>query len=179
MHRGIQIGAKPDAGFDDPLGMLKDCHRRIEHFLNILCLVVERAQGRVPSAEEAMAIESALNYFRVGGRRHNADEEKSLFPRMREAAAEAPFEEIGGLEHDHRDAELMHQRTDDIYSKWIRQGAITPDEHAELVEATSKLKQLYARHIELEETVVFPRAAEMLRADAIAAMGEEFRARRS
>ena len=30
---GIQIGAKPDSGFDDPIGMLKDCHRRIEHFL--------------------------------------------------------------------------------------------------------------------------------------------------
>ena len=22
----IQIGAKPDSGFDDPIGMLKDCH---------------------------------------------------------------------------------------------------------------------------------------------------------
>jgi hypothetical protein len=35
----IQIGAKPDSGFDDPIGMLKDCHRRIEHFLNILCVL--------------------------------------------------------------------------------------------------------------------------------------------
>ena len=43
---GIQIGAKPDSGFDDPIGMLKDCHRRIEHFLHILCVVVERAHGR-------------------------------------------------------------------------------------------------------------------------------------
>jgi len=32
----IQIGAKPDSGFDDPIGMLKDCHRRIERFLGIL-----------------------------------------------------------------------------------------------------------------------------------------------
>ena len=42
----IQIGAKPDSGFDDPIGMLKDCHRRIESFLGILCVVVDRAQGR-------------------------------------------------------------------------------------------------------------------------------------
>ena len=41
----VQIGAKPDSGFDDPLGMLKDCHRRIEHFLGILRLVAERATG--------------------------------------------------------------------------------------------------------------------------------------
>lgn len=39
---GIQIGAKPDSGFDDPIEMLKDCHRRIENFLRILCVVVER-----------------------------------------------------------------------------------------------------------------------------------------
>jgi hypothetical protein len=34
----IQIGAKPDNGFDDPIGMLKDCHRRIEHFPYMLCV---------------------------------------------------------------------------------------------------------------------------------------------
>ena len=34
----IQIGAKPDSGFDDPIGMLKDCHRRIVSFLGILAL---------------------------------------------------------------------------------------------------------------------------------------------
>ena len=44
----IPIGAKPDSGFDDPIGMLKDCHRRIEHFLNILCLVADRAHIRKP-----------------------------------------------------------------------------------------------------------------------------------
>lgn len=38
---GIQIGAKPDSGFDDPPGMLKDGRRRIEHFLGILCVVAE------------------------------------------------------------------------------------------------------------------------------------------
>jgi hypothetical protein len=40
----IQIGAKPDSGFDDPIGMLKDCHRRIESFLGILCVVVTGCQ---------------------------------------------------------------------------------------------------------------------------------------
>ncbi len=75
---GIQIGAKPDSGFDDPLGMLKDCHCRIEHFLGILCVVVERALGRTLTEEEIAAVEAALNYFRVGGQRHTADEEESF-----------------------------------------------------------------------------------------------------
>ena len=52
----IQIGAKPDSGFDDPIGMLKDCHRRIESFLGILCVVVDRAQGRNLTDEERDAL---------------------------------------------------------------------------------------------------------------------------
>ena len=48
----IQIGAKLDSGFDDPIGMLKDCHRRIESFLGIFCVVVDRAQGRRLTEEE-------------------------------------------------------------------------------------------------------------------------------
>jgi hemerythrin-like domain-containing protein len=176
---GIQIGAKPDAGFDDPLGMLKDCHRRIEHFLNILCVVVGRAQGRSLTDEESAAIQSALKYFRTGGQRHSADEEQSLFPRMREADAAAALTEIGGLEHDHRDADEMHRRADALYSEWIAKGTLSPEEHEELATAARNLKQLYERHIDLEEKVVFPRAAQMLKLDDLAAMGQEFRARRS
>ena len=56
----IQIGAKPDSGFDDPIGMLKDCHRRIESFLGILCVVVDRAQGRSLTDEERDAVKAAL-----------------------------------------------------------------------------------------------------------------------
>jgi hemerythrin-like domain-containing protein len=179
MHKGIQIGAKPDAGFDDPLTMLKDCHRRIEHFLSIVCLVVDRASNRALTDEETAAVQAALNYFRVGGIRHNADEEESLFPRMREAGATDQAGAIDGLEHDHRDAAEMHDKVDALYSAWIATGALTHAQHTELAVGTSRLKQLYAQHIELEEKVVFPRAAQILKPEAIAAMGEEFRARRA
>src|SRR5215475_7981668 len=102
---GIQIGAKPDSGFDDPLGMLKDCHLRIEHFLRILCFVAERAHGPILTEEEATAVQSALNYFRVGGRRHTADEEQSLFPRL---IATGGFAELDRLEEDHAEADESH-----------------------------------------------------------------------
>lgn len=176
---GIQIGAKPDAGFDDPIGMLHDCHRRIEHFLNIVCVVVNRAQNRALTGEETDAIQAALHYFRTGGPRHNADEEESLFPRMRAAGATDQLEKIGGLEHDHRDAEETHAKVDSLYSAWIAAGNLPPVQQAELAAATAKLKQLYQQHIELEENVIFPSAAKMLHADAINAMGQEFRDRRN
>jgi hemerythrin-like domain-containing protein len=175
---GIQIGAKPDSGFDDPIGMLMDCHRRIEHFLNILCLVAGRARGRSLTDEEREAVEASLDYFRVGGQRHNADEEESLFPRLRAAGAKTPAEEIGGLESDHQRANELHGAVETLYRDWIAAGRLNADDEDRLATATDQLKHLYEEHIRLEERVVFPRAAQTLDAQAIAAIGEEFRARR-
>ncbi len=173
----VQIGAKPDSGFDDPIGMLKDCHRRIESFLHILCVVVDRAQGRSLTGEERAAVQAALQYFRTGGQRHAADEEQSLFPRLRKSDAQA-FEEIDRLENDHREANDLHTSVERSYSAWIESGDLAPDQTLQLLTATSRLKQLYSDHIQVEETTVFARAAQVLDSNAIAAIGTEFRFRR-
>jgi len=176
---GIQIGAKPDAGFDDPIGMLKDCHRRIEQFLHVLCLVVERAPGRPLTEEEANAVKSALNYFRVGGQRHTADEEESLFPRMRaEQGTATALKEIEALETDHRQADDLHAAVERLYASWLEGKTLSAEELQKLRGATERLKQLYEGHIRIEENLVFPRAAEGLNREAIAQIGEEFRSRR-
>jgi len=176
---GIQIGAKPDSGFDDPIGMLRDCHRRIEHFLQILCLVVDRAPGRALNEEEAAVARSALQYFKIGGRRHTADEEESLFPRMRaEKRTAGAVKELDALETQHREADDLHLAVDKLYSRWVEGNALSAEDEEWLRAATRRLKQLYEGHIKIEESLVFPRAAETLDKDAIAMMGEEFRARR-
>jgi hemerythrin-like domain-containing protein len=176
---GIQIGAKPDAGFDDPIGMLKDCHRRIEQFLHVLCLVVERAPGRPLTEEEAAAVKSALNYFRSGGQRHTADEEESLFPRMRaESTTAGALNEIEALEADHRQADDLHAAVEKLYTSWLDGKELSPEEQQKLGAATERLKQLYEGHIRIEENLVFPRAAEGLDVETIAKIGAEFRARR-
>ena len=171
----IQIGAKPDSGFDDPLGMLKDCHRRIEHFLGILCVVAERASSRSLTDEEAKAVDAALSYFRVGGERHTADEEESLFPRLLAAGGFAEFERLDG---DHKRAAKLHDDVEAIYRNWIQAGLLSKDESSQLLIATQSMRELYQAHIEIEDSIVFPRAAQVLSAEAITAIGEELRARR-
>jgi iron-sulfur cluster repair protein YtfE (RIC family) len=171
----IQIGAKPDSGFDDPLGMLKDCHRRIEHFLQILCFVAERAHGRILTGEEAAAVEAALNYFRVGGRRHTEDEEQSLFPRLMAAGG---FAEIDRLEQDHAEADEVHAEVEGLYLSWISSGSLGESEHRRLLSSTGRLRSLYQAHIQIEDNVVFPKAARILDKGAIGAIGQEFRVRR-
>jgi hemerythrin-like domain-containing protein len=175
----IQIGAKPDSGFNDPLGMLKDCHRRIEHFLDILCLVAERARSRGLTEEEQSAVQAALRYFHVGGQRHSADEEESLFPRLRAEASTGSLEVIDRLESDHHHAEDLHQSVDWLYTAWISAGVLEDGDEERLLSQARELKQMYTEHIQVEETVVFPHAAEVLNKQALAAMGEEFSARRA
>jgi len=175
----VQIGARPDSGFDDPIGMLKDCHRRIEHFLNTICLVVERARARRLSEEEAAAVEAALLYFRVGGKRHSADEEESLFPRMREDAALSNLPELAKLENEHREANRLHEIVSLLCLDWIRNGRLNAENEQQLASATQRLNRLYTEHIEMEENVVFPRAAAALDGKTIAVIGEEFRTRRA
>jgi hemerythrin-like domain-containing protein len=173
----IQIGAKPDSGFDDPIGMLKDCHRRIESFLGILCVVVDRAKGRSLIDEEREAVKAALQYFRTGGQRHTADEEQSLFPRLRQSAADSS-EEIDRLEDDHHEASDLHGSVERLYSSWIDSGELGSEETQQLLSQTARLKQLYSDHIQVEETIVFARAIQVLDRPTIAAIGTEFRFRR-
>jgi iron-sulfur cluster repair protein YtfE (RIC family) len=174
----IQIGAKLDSGFDNPIGMLVDCHRRIERFLYILGAVVDRALGRVLTAEEAAAVQSALEYFRSGGQRHTADEEESLFPWLRAGSTAGIFDELIELESDHRIAGELHQTVDTLYSAWITSGLLSSENRQQLLFATKRLRQLYEAHIQVEERIVFPRAVEVLDSRTIATMGREFHARR-
>ena len=117
----VHIGAKPDSGFDDPIGMLTDCHRRIEQFLNILATVAERVAGRSLTGEEAAAVQAALQYFRTGGVCHTADEESSLFPRLRAGADSGSRSKLDALEADHETAAELHEAAERLYSEWMQQ----------------------------------------------------------
>ncbi|MGC8549654.1 MAG: hemerythrin domain-containing protein [Acidobacteriaceae bacterium] len=174
----VQIGAKPDSGFDNPLGMLADCHRRIERFLHILCTVAAQASGRSLNQEEADAVNAALLYFQEGGRRHNADEEESLFPRLRAAESGSHLHDLAHLEDDHRRTEQLHHQIETLYRKWIAATPLSAAEQTQLLTDTAALKRIYAAHIEMEESAIFPHAARVLDSSAIAAIGAEFQARR-
>src|ERR1700749_1350093 len=139
---GIQIGAKPDSGFDDPIGMLTDCHRRIEQFLKILATVMERAAGRNLTGEETAAGQAALRYFRAGGVRHTADEEESLFPRLRDGSAAESLAKREAPEADHTEAADLHDKIEQLYSAWIAGGGLGLDEQRQLQAATHRLGDL-------------------------------------
>jgi hemerythrin-like domain-containing protein len=177
----VQINAKPLAGFDRPIDMMIDCHRRIEHFLDVLVRVVERYTGHVLDAEGRQALGVAREYFANSAPQHTADEEQTLFPRMFSADAADPA--IRGaleqLRQEHETAEDLHARVDRLLDQWLAARESLPaDRLAKLRADLATLRNLYATHTHLEEEQIFPSAAKLLSDGQLREVGEEMRTRR-
>lgn len=177
----VTLGAKPEHDFDQPIGLLSDCHRRIERFLDILLKVATSGHGQALSGEQRTALETALRYFAVAAPKHTADEEQSLFPRLRADAdprAHAALEHMATLESDHRVADEGHAEVDRLGRLWLENNELSQTDSKRLFDQLAALKALYAHHIEMEEKEVFPVAKEVLAGTKIREIGREMAERR-
>jgi hemerythrin-like domain-containing protein len=175
----ITIGAKRESDFTDPIGMLGDCHRRIERFLNVLVTVAARERGGPLTEEHRLALTTSLRYFREAAPKHTADEEESLFPRLRQLdSAEAIMRRIDSLEQDHECAQAAHDEVDRLGQLWLANGRLSPEEASRLSTVLEQLAQLYRHHIAIEDTEVFPFAASALPVSDRKSVGAEMAARR-
>lgn len=180
----IQIGARPLADFSSPVDMMEDCHRRIEHFLQVLRRITARTSDAALSDDEREAMQRALNYFVRAAPRHTADEEESLFPRLRamavnDDAARAALDRLDELERDHEHADRLHADVESLGRAWLEAGDISSDDRARMGTALDDLAQMYERHIHIEDAQVFPAARRLLDDDQVIDVGAEMKQRRS
>lgn len=179
----VQIGARPEANFTDPIGLMTDCHRRIERFLGILLRIAHEVAGRSLREDQKVALRTALQYFREAAPRHTADEEDSLFPYLRAQAGSARelhpvLQQIDELESDHVQADVAHQRIDQLGAKWLEKGRLSTGEAAQMAELLQDLESRYRAHIAVEEGSVFPVARRFLTLAARQRMAGELARRR-
>lgn len=177
----MQIGGQSDASFDEPLRLLSDCHRRIERFLDILERVVASKKGGALDDEARRALKTALRYFREAAPRHTADEEFSLFPRMRskpQGQDPALVQVMERLESDHEEVRVGHHTIERLGSCWLVENRLRSSEVREFYDQVRRLKQAYAAHIQIEDKEIFPAAGRMLNADELAEIGREMAERR-
>jgi hemerythrin-like domain-containing protein len=177
----ITIGAKPSPDFSNPIELLIDCHRRIERFLAVLVKVAAEAKGGAMTKEQSRAWEQALDYFRNAAPRHTADEEESLFPRLRrvpQPEVEYALAEMHELEADHEQADEWHQLVDQLGRKWLSATGLASHDSERLNQALANLSQLYSRHIALEDNSLFPVAAAVLAGTEKAEIATEMAHRR-
>jgi hemerythrin-like domain-containing protein len=161
----VTIGAKTSPDFSNPIDLLIDCHRRIERFLTVLVKVAEQAKGGLMTKEQSREWEQALGYFRNAAPRHTADEEESLFPRLRlvhQPELQRVLAEMQELEADHEQAAKWHDVLDELGREWLSESVLAPSDVERLNQALSNLSQLYSRHIALEDSSLFPAAQSAL-----------------
>lgn len=177
----VMIGAKPESLFTDPVGLLMDCHRRIERFLSVLVQVSARTQGGPLTSAQRTALDTALRYFREAAPKHTADEEQTLFPRLRSLdlpEVKAVLAQVNRLEREHTQAETSHAEIDRLGQEWLAAGWLPPASGARFSALVAGLADLYREHIAVEEREVFPVASAALGKRQRDAMGGEMAARR-
>lgn len=176
----MQIGAKSHA-YTEPLGLLSDCHRRIEIFIASLAAVAKLG-GQPLNDEGRRALENSLKYFREAAPKHTADEEISLFPRLRKlnsSDCEAAFAKMEELEKDHQWAESLHAEVDRLGKQYLNSGILPESDAAEFLRSVEALSAMYRRHIALEDETLFPAAAQILSQEAKLAIAKEMAERRN
>jgi len=145
-----------------PLEMLLGCHARIRHFMQ-LGRTLAGAEG-VPLEEIAEAAAAIFRYFSLALPLHEADENESLFPRIQAALP------LRGLVYEAAETMVeQHKAINELAAEMLslcasldRNPVRLPALARRLEHVTSALDQIFAAHLRLEETVIFPAIQELL-----------------
>jgi hemerythrin-like domain-containing protein len=159
--------------FDDPLGMLSACHGRIVRQLATL----ERLQRHLPEhgcdIDARAAARGILKYFDTAAPNHHEDEEASVFPRLVAVLPDVAPRLVADLERDHARLAANWRKLRPLLA------AIAAGQRANLApRQVAAVRAAYDLHIEKEESLLIPLAAEVLDAAALKSIGEEMAARR-
>ena len=171
-----------DHDFDDPLGLLTDCHRRLEYFLDQLIRITRLTSGRSLGPEEWRQLHRALHYFETSEPWHTADEEQSLFPRLRasqEPGAARAIQLLEQLEGEHAMVNAHHRMIGVFCRRWLDHGFLTEIDTRNLLDRLTDLQSIYREHIAIEDRELFPAAAWLLSPRQLEEIGREMAARRS
>ncbi len=161
-------------GFDEPLEMLRACHRRIEKQLATLARLERHLPEHGCDDDARAAARAIMRYFDTAAVNHHADEEQSVFPRLVAARGDEAAKITARLEQEHEVLAANWARLRPLLAG-IAVGAranLSPHDVTEVREA-------YDRHIAVEETALIPLAEQTFDAATLAAIGKEMAARRN
>ncbi|MFO1396296.1 MAG: hemerythrin domain-containing protein [Burkholderiales bacterium] len=166
------LHAAPAPGFDDPLGVLRACHRRIEKQLATLARLRAHLPQHGADAQAVGAATAIMRYFDTAAVHHHEDEEESLFPRL--LAARPDLAAVADrLEAEHV---TMAQRYAALRERLV---AIAAQASTELpADVAEAFAAAYTAHIAFEEGQLFAQADAALDAATLATIGGEMAARR-
>jgi hemerythrin-like domain-containing protein len=163
--------AAPD--FSDPLGLLRACHGRIAAHCDTLERLLPHLAAHGADAEAREAMARVYRYFSTAAAHHHEDEEQDLLPRLRGLAPDL----------DRLMEELLAEHGQ-LARNWNELKPLLADparaaaEQAALHQAVARFVAGYRHHADKENRDLLPRAAQLLDAEALAAIGAAMARRR-
>jgi hypothetical protein len=85
MTTPLELNAAPSAGFDQPFELLAACHQRVLRMLQLLQRLQAHLGTKGADPEAGRAALDVMRYFDIAGPAHHEDEERHVFPRLRDA----------------------------------------------------------------------------------------------
>jgi len=151
-------------GFDDPIGLLRACHKKMLLHCDLL-------EGLLANPEPAVA-QQVQRYFSTNAVTHHHDEEEDLFPRLNRQSMKLA-DLVHRLKLDHVELDRLWA----VISAGLRRlpQALGEPAFAEAVQAFCRLSR---EHIGRENTEFLPLAASSLSSAALGDIGEAMAARR-
>jgi len=150
----IKAGTTP-ALERDAVDMLLACHQRIRNFTGIAARLAE-VEG-AGAQEVANAAEAVHRYYSVALPLHEADENESVYPRLRANLSDAGERESLQAMVD------QHGPIDEVVAKLIPRWAELKQNPEKIADFTGELRayaerlqELWKEHLALEEEIVFP-----------------------
>jgi hemerythrin-like domain-containing protein len=168
----------PAAGFDEPFEVLSACHERVRRSLGLLQRLVAHVAQHGADDQARDAARDVARYFNLAAPAHHEDEERHLVPRLQASADARQREAAATLLADHALIRSRWQALRPLLQS-LRDGTLPPQ--PALGRAAADFVQVHDGHLALEDTLVFPAAETLARAEgeaALAAMGTEMAARR-
>ncbi len=160
------------------LEMLLDCHERIRHFMQ-LSRTLAHAEF-APSSEIAETAEAIARYFSIALPLHEADENETLFPRLKVALIEGNLVRVAAetMVEQHKAIDELAADLLSICYSLNRHPEALPTLARRIEDVTRALDKIFDAHLKLEETVIFPAALELLTAEQLEEMAHEMQGRR-
>jgi iron-sulfur cluster repair protein YtfE (RIC family) len=162
---------------EDAVDLLLACHERIRNFTATAARLAAAADP--PAAEVAQAAAGLLRYFTVALPLHEADENLSMYPRLRDAAPPEVIAALDAMLEEHRSINAVVQRMKPLLQALELDPARLHLLAGELADCARQLEAFFTAHLKLEEEVIFPAIRLYLPADSREAILAEMRQRRT
>ena len=158
--------------FNDPLGLLKACHKNILHFCDQLEEVAQKIESGPIGFEIAGSAGKVYRYFKTAGKHHHEDEEKQIFPILNRTSLK--------LADRVNQARKEHQNQDALWATIAPQLAnpISIKDSAAFAATAREFIESQRAHIKFEEEELFEIAQHLIGQADLEKIGRKMAERR-